>query len=105
MDSGECVVAPSTPNPPARLTAATTSRQWLKANRGNSIPSMSQSGDFMVVVSPCGSPGCCLLLILSWCGRTLAHPGQGSQAGAAATPLNYVGLLRKYADRKTRFAS
>ena len=30
---------------PARLTAATTSRQWLKASSGNSIPSMSQIGD------------------------------------------------------------
>jgi len=54
-DSGECAVAPSTPKPPARLTAATTSRQWLKASSGNSIPSMSQIGDFMVVLTPCGS--------------------------------------------------
>jgi hypothetical protein len=53
IDSGECEVAPSTPKPPARLTAATTSRQWLKASRGNSIPSMSQIGDFMVL-TPCG---------------------------------------------------
>src|SRR5437667_2634545 len=51
MVSGVCEVAPSTPKPPARLTAATTSRQWLKASRGNSIPSMSQIGDFMVVHS------------------------------------------------------
>lgn len=27
--------------PPARLTAATTSRQWLKAKIGSSIPNMS----------------------------------------------------------------
>src|ERR1700682_5220481 len=52
MDSGECEVAPSTPKPPARLTAATTSRQWLKASKGNSIPSMSQIGDFMIVLTP-----------------------------------------------------
>ena len=51
--SGECAVAPSTPKPPARLTAATTSRQWLKASSGNSIPSMSQIGDFMAD-APCG---------------------------------------------------
>ena len=63
MDSGECAVAPSTPKPPARLTAATTSRQWLKASRGNSIPSMSQIGDFMVVFTPCGS--LLALLVLS----------------------------------------
>src|SRR6185437_7666683 len=55
IDSGECVVAPSTPKPPARLTAATTSRQWLKASSGNSTPSMSQIGDFMIVSTPCRS--------------------------------------------------
>src|SRR3984957_17578143 len=59
MDSGECVVAPSTPKPPARLTAATTSRQWLKASRGKSIPSISQIGDFMAVFTPGGSICCC----------------------------------------------
>jgi hypothetical protein len=63
MDSGECDVAPSTPKPPARLTAATTSRQWLKANSGNSIPSMSQIGDFMVVVIPRGSFSVPLVLV------------------------------------------
>src|SRR5580692_10594258 len=47
MVSGECAVAPSTPNPPARLTAATTSRQWLNASSGNSMPSISQIGDFI----------------------------------------------------------
>src|SRR6201997_1897352 len=52
MVSGEWTVAPSTPKPPARLTAATTSRQWLKAKSGNSMPSISQIGDFMV-----SSPG------------------------------------------------
>src|SRR6266478_1192409 len=46
MLSGVWRVAPSTPNPPARLTAATTSRQWLNANSGNSMPSVSQRGDF-----------------------------------------------------------
>src|SRR5579859_2003843 len=39
--------APSTPKPPALVTAATTSRQWLKATSGNSMPSMSQIGVFM----------------------------------------------------------
>src|SRR5687767_7568382 len=29
--------------PPALLTAATTSRQWLNAKMGNSMPSMSQT--------------------------------------------------------------
>jgi hypothetical protein len=29
------------------VLGATTSRQWLKANSGNSIPSISQIGDFM----------------------------------------------------------
>src|SRR5437868_11751862 len=29
--------------PPARLTAAATSRQWVKAKIGNSIPNISQS--------------------------------------------------------------
>src|SRR5688500_3905669 len=47
--SGVYAVAPNTPKPPARLTAATTSRQWLKASNGNSMPSMSQIGDFMVI--------------------------------------------------------
>ena len=51
--SGLWATAPSTPKPPARLTAATTSRQWLKASSGNSIPSMSQIGDF-IGVSPGG---------------------------------------------------
>ena len=30
--------------PPALLTAATTSRQWLKAKIGNSMPKRSQMG-------------------------------------------------------------
>src|SRR5438445_949360 len=34
--------APRTPRPPARLTAVTTSRQWLKAKIGNSMPKVSQ---------------------------------------------------------------
>ncbi|OOK66573.1 hypothetical protein BZL30_8264 [Mycobacterium kansasii] len=29
------------PNPPALVTAATTSRQWLNAQMGNSTPSIS----------------------------------------------------------------
>src|SRR5258706_8759956 len=61
MVSGVCEVAPSTPKPPARLTAATTSRQWLKASSGNSIPSMSQIGDFMAVFTPLGSFGAAIV--------------------------------------------
>ena len=34
--------APSTPRPPALDTAATTSRQWVKAKIGNSMPSLRQ---------------------------------------------------------------
>src|SRR5438552_2592874 len=41
--SVENASAPSTPMPPARLTAATTSRQWLKAKIGRSMPNMSQT--------------------------------------------------------------
>ena len=40
--SGVKPTAPSTPNPPALLTATTTSRQWVKAKMGNSMPSSSQ---------------------------------------------------------------
>src|ERR1700730_4809278 len=39
---GGNAVAPSTPNPPALVTAATTSRQWLNAKSGKSIPNRSQ---------------------------------------------------------------
>ena len=42
--SGVKATAPSTPMPPALLTAATTSRQWLKARIGNSMPRRSQTG-------------------------------------------------------------
>src|SRR5947208_526056 len=42
--SGVKASAPSTPRPPARLTAATTSRQWENAKIGNSMPNMSQTG-------------------------------------------------------------
>src|SRR6059058_4572784 len=42
--SGVNARAPSTPRPPARLTAATTSRQCEKAKSGNSIPNLSQTG-------------------------------------------------------------
>src|SRR3954451_17236104 len=41
-DSGVKLAPPSTPKPPARLTAATTSRQWLKANSGKSTPTRSR---------------------------------------------------------------
>ena len=40
--SGVNPTAPSTPKPPALLTATTTSRQWVKAKIGNSMPSSSQ---------------------------------------------------------------
>ena len=33
-------MAPSTPMPPALVTAATTSRQWVKAKMGNSMPEL-----------------------------------------------------------------
>jgi hypothetical protein len=36
--SGVCATAPSTPRPPALLTAATTSRQWVKARMGKIDP-------------------------------------------------------------------
>ena len=35
--------APRTPSPPALDTAAATSRQWVKAKIGNSMPRRSQS--------------------------------------------------------------
>src|SRR6266446_5736907 len=40
----------TTSTPPARLTAATTSRQWLKAKMGNSMPSRSQMR--VCIISP-----------------------------------------------------
>ena len=40
---GGVATAPSTPKPPALVTAATTSRQWLKARIGNSIPNSSHT--------------------------------------------------------------
>src|SRR3979409_1997398 len=45
--SGVYASAPSPPEPPARLTATTTSRQWENAKIGNSIPSSSEIGVFM----------------------------------------------------------
>src|SRR4051812_38670904 len=39
--SGVWATAPSTPMPPALLTAATTSRQWEKARIGTSMPNIS----------------------------------------------------------------
>src|SRR5207237_10422529 len=102
MDSGECVVAPSTPKPPARLTAATTSRQWLNASSGNSIPSMSQIGDFMVFFTPSGSSfGAarrCLDFLNS--GMTLAHDSQPSQA-LDAGPASAI-VIRKADDESRR---
>src|SRR6188768_2985710 len=49
--SGVKPTAPSTPNPPARLTAATTSRQWVKAKIGNSMPSW-RARSVCIEVSP-----------------------------------------------------
>src|SRR5690349_3251633 len=46
--SGLKPTAPRTPKPPALLTATTTSRQWVKAKIGNSMPSSSQMGVRMV---------------------------------------------------------
>jgi len=83
-DSGECEVAPRTPNPPARLTAATTSRQWLKASSGNSIPSMSQIGEFHGGAHSLLAAFLALLasgLNLRNSEVTLAHQGPESQAG------------------------
>ena len=39
---GVKAMAPSTPMPPALDTAATTSRQWVKAKIGNSIPTVGE---------------------------------------------------------------
>ncbi len=49
--SGVWPTTPSTPNPPALLTSAMTSRQWLNAKSGKSMPRRSQSLDCMPVVS------------------------------------------------------
>src|SRR5688572_7973103 len=51
--SGLKPTAPSTPKPPALLTATTTSRQWVKAKIGNSMPSSSQIG-VRISVAPAG---------------------------------------------------
>src|SRR6187200_3243750 len=59
--SGVKPTAPSTPKPPALLTATTTSRQWVKAKIGNSMPSSSQ-----IWVCMSGAPGCVR------CGRGVA---------------------------------
>jgi hypothetical protein len=77
------VVAPSTPNPPARLTAATTSRQWLKASSGNSMPSIAQIGDFMVVLTPRRLPARLLIAWLANVQATLAHPRRSCQASSS----------------------
>src|SRR3954464_10370223 len=47
--SGLNPTAPSTPKPPALLTATTTSRQWVNAKMGRSMPRSSQSGVRMSV--------------------------------------------------------
>src|ERR1019366_3302927 len=46
--SGVNAVAPSTPKPPARLTAAMTSRQCVNANNGKSMPNILQTGVFIM---------------------------------------------------------
>src|SRR5688572_7227409 len=57
--SGEKPTAPRTPKPPAFETATTTSRQWVKAKIGNSMPSSSQMGVRMSVCLPCSGGGGC----------------------------------------------
>src|SRR3954452_12784123 len=52
--SGLNPTAPSTPKPPALLTATTTSRQWGNAKIGNSMPRSSQTA-----VCMSGAPGGC----------------------------------------------
>src|SRR4051812_47661108 len=47
--SGVALEAPRMPMPPALDTAATTSRQWVKARMGNSIPRSSQTRLFTAV--------------------------------------------------------
>src|ERR1700688_4314445 len=86
MVSGEWVVAPSTPKPPARLTAATTSRQWLNASSGNSIHSISQIGDFMVVLTPCAGLGADRLALNASLAVTLAQDGWLCQAWQPIRP-------------------
>src|SRR3954451_16608243 len=98
MDSGECEVAPSTPKPPARLTAATTSRQWLKASSGNSIPSISQIGDFIVLHAPWGSFLELLVIVrTAKVQTTLAYPGHRSQARDAEPISDAAGTFRSCA--------
>src|SRR3546814_10359938 len=46
---GVWATAPSTPKPPALVTAATTSRQWLKARIGYSTPNMSATAVFICI--------------------------------------------------------
>jgi hypothetical protein len=41
--SGLWATAPRTPQPPAFVTAATTSRQWLKPKMGTSMPTRSEA--------------------------------------------------------------
>src|SRR3954465_12869884 len=41
--SGLCATAPRTPHPPELVTAATTSRQWLKPKIGTSMPTSSDA--------------------------------------------------------------
>ena len=55
--SGVCAAAPSTPYPPTLVTAATTSRQWVKARIGNSMSSISQILVFISSTLGHGSPG------------------------------------------------
>src|SRR3954452_9842750 len=55
--SGVCATAPRTPSPPALVTAATTSRQWLKAKIGTSMPTRSVAGGRTGVLLRWGGEG------------------------------------------------
>src|SRR5665213_3801882 len=88
-------MAPSTPMPPALVTAATTSRQWVKAKIGNSMPSRSQISVCMVGLQSVGvgSVGCGGGRRIGV--RTVERAGQSHQCGDAPqceVIANRVGL-------------
>src|ERR1700760_1385449 len=65
--SGVKPTAPSTPNPPALLTATTTSRQCVNAKIGNSMPSWSHSAVCMPAPQGrCGNRTCSSLVPPGW---------------------------------------
>ena len=85
--SGEKASAPSTPKPPAWETAATTSRQWLNAKIGTSMPKASQSGVRMAA----SDSGRRRLLPRGALGRQGLGPGiVGLPARAALDPLHQI---------------